>query len=480
MSNIESNDKLKEHDLKKLKYFLWFVGASTLVIGLTATWRHTVSVSSVLGEVSGREASNLGSMIWQDWLIFAVLIAVVETVFYISYRLAKRQSAVIKEQAQRLLEHSQELEATVTMRGLKLRETEERLKAVLAGAPVVIWMTDDRGVFTLSEGSGLKVLGLEPGKVVGKTVAQIYKSFPQIIENNRRALAGETFTSKVNVNDHAFISNYMPVRDGSGRINGMLGVALALIANEQVTKELKLAEERYAQMVNFFPFGLVINKASSGEVAFVNPAAVKMFGAKNEKQLIGKKAIDFVHPDFQEISTERMNLLRLNVPVATINQKFVRLDGAAFDVEVSSRSFDFGGEPAFLVIFRDITGVKEAEEKLRRTHDLLQSVVQSVPSAIIGIDRGGSVTIWNPAAERLFGWKQADVLGKKLPIIPEDKEEQFAKTSSRVMAGKMSESFTETCLRKDGGELKCTFWPAPVRDADRAVTGAYVMVEKGE
>ncbi len=479
MDNSSSGNKVVNgRDLRRLKYFLWFVGTATLLIGLAATWRHTSDVSSVAGEIGGGRSTELRSMVWQDWTIFVVLIIVVETVFLISYRLAKRQNGVIEAQNDELRQHSKQLETTVAMRSLKLRETEQELRAVLASAPVVVWMTDSRGHFTLSEGSGLKLLGLEPGAVIGRKVSQVYKDFPKIIEHNRRALAGETFTARVEVGNASFVSHYSPIRDGSGNITGVLGVALALAADDSTAKELKRSEDRYGQLVRFFPLGMVIFRVSDGTVVFANPAALKLLGIKNEKEIVGRRAVDFVHPDYQEIATERMNMLKLGMPAALIKEKYVRADGTAFDVEVTSLVFDYDGAPSFLAVFRDVTAAKEAEERMRREHEVLQSVIMSVPSPIIGIDRVANVTIWNPAAERLFGWQQEEAVGKKIPIIPEDREEEFRRTMTKVLEGRQMEPFTAPCLKKNGDQVKCTCWPAAIRDVNRAVVGAYVMFEK--
>ena len=66
-----------------------------------------------------------------------------------------------------------------------------------------------------------------------------------------------------------------------------------------------------------------------------------------------------------------------------------------------------------------------ANEELRTSNEVRQAVVQSSPLAIWAMDLDGNVTFWNPAAERIFGWTEAEVIGRPVPVIAEaDREEQ--------------------------------------------------------
>ena len=101
----------------------------------------------------------------------------------------------------------------------------ELLKAVVGCAPIVLFALDAEGVFTLSEGRGLDVLGLKPGEVVGKSVFNLYKDNPVILESCRRALKGETVRNISAVHGLAFETCYAPQLDWGGKVTGVLGVA---------------------------------------------------------------------------------------------------------------------------------------------------------------------------------------------------------------------------------------------------------------
>lgn len=126
-----------------------------------------------------------------------------------------------------------------------LRATEARLQQIVDAAPIVIFALDDKGVILLSQGSGLKSLGLRSGQIVGLNVWDLYKDeSAEIRDNIRRALAGEAFTSVGHMKSGiVFETHWAPSRDANGRLLGTGGVAV------NITERQK-AEEASAQSMS--------------------------------------------------------------------------------------------------------------------------------------------------------------------------------------------------------------------------------------
>lgn len=101
----------------------------------------------------------------------------------------------------------------------------ELLKAVVDNAPIVLFAFDLDGMFTLSEGRGLVALGLKPGEAVGKSIFDLYKDAPLILDACRRALKGETVTHIAPLQGLTFETRYAPRLDWGGKVTGVLGVA---------------------------------------------------------------------------------------------------------------------------------------------------------------------------------------------------------------------------------------------------------------
>src|SRR5262245_59590766 len=80
-----------------------------------------------------------------------------------------------------------------------------------------------------------------------------------------------------------------------------------------------------------------------------------------------------------------------------------------------------------------------AEATLRSTNAMLRALIQASPLAIYAMDRGGNIQSWNGAAERMFGWNEAEALGRPVPFVTPDKAEEARQLRERVLQG---ETFT--------------------------------------
>jgi PAS domain S-box-containing protein len=125
-----------------------------------------------------------------------------------------------------------------------LKESEFRLRSVVASASMVLWAVDRDGVFTFSEDRTLERLGLKPGHVVGRSVADVYADVPQVLADHRRALAGEEFTSVTEIAGVAFEARYAPLRDDDGRIGGVIGVAVDITERRRTEAALQERERQ--------------------------------------------------------------------------------------------------------------------------------------------------------------------------------------------------------------------------------------------
>ncbi len=113
----------------------------------------------------------------------------------------------------------------------------------------------------------------------------------------------------------------------------------------------------------------------------------------------------------------------------------------------------------FIAVKEDITERLEADRLLRLSEEKLRAITDSANDAIIMIDPKGSVSYWNPAAERILGYKSSEAMGKNLHqlISPqkyhEDQEKAFRKFTKTGQGAAIGSTMELSALRKDGVEI---------------------------
>ncbi len=110
--------------------------------------------------------------------------------------------------------------------------------------------------------------------------------------------------------------------------------------------------------------------------------------------------------------------------------------------------------------------VRRAEEAARASEARYRAIIESSDAAIVNTDPDWMVLSWNPAAERLFGYTPADIVGRSiLALVPADQHSEVRRTIERVRAGERVAPFEAVRLCKDGRPVHVSVNPWPVRDA---------------
>ena len=132
--------------------------------------------------------------------------------------------------------------------------------------------------------------------------------------------------------------------------------------------------------------------------------------------------------------------------------------------------FDADGELIGAVnMLVDISDRKQAEEALQR----LAAIVESSDDAIISKDLNGIITTWNKGAERVFGYKADEIVGKPvLLLIPEEHQDEEPIILSRVRKGEHIDHYETVRRHKSGSLIDISLTVSPIRGAGGKVIGA--------
>src|SRR5204862_1505667 len=147
-------------------------------------------------------------------------------------------------------------------------------------------------------------------------------------------------------------------------------------------------------LVEFSPNSICVHR--DGKLLYVNPAGVRLFGATDLAELVGRSVLDFIHPDSLPVVRERLRRLREGGTAPLIEERFVTLNGDVRDVEVTAIPITYENGPAAQVIIRDITERKQGEEKLRASEQVARGQVEALTYSL-------DVLATAPAPDKFLG-----------------------------------------------------------------------------
>ena len=243
------------------------------------------------------------------------------------------------------------------------------------------------------------------------------------------------------------------VRDESGAITGVLCSGEDITERRRVETAFQESEERNRNVLNFTPLGMLL--IHDNRIAWVNPAAVRLFGAWNEHDLLGSSPSD-LFPASHHYTIERHieDLKRGGLPVETIEVKIMTLDRSVRVVEVTTVPFVNAQESSILMMLNDVTRRKQTETALQQNEARLRAFFEKAGDAIFVLEAegefAGHILTANQAAADMHGYTVPELKAMSIKDIdsPGDAD-QVPDRIRRMMAGEWLKCEI-THRRKDG------------------------------
>jgi PAS domain S-box-containing protein len=216
----------------------------------------------------------------------------------------------------------------------------------------------------------------------------------------------------------------------------------------------------------------LVGMDTAGKIRFVNHQSELLFGFERDDLIghhIGNLVPEALWPVYlahreDYFADPRSRAMRVDLEV--IGR---RSDGAEFPVIVSLSGIDTGDVLLEFAAVDDVTGKKQAFEKAQR----MAAIVEYCDDAIIAKTLAGIITSWNPAAEKMYGYSSAEIVGRSIDILaPADRVGEINDILARIRAGQTVEHFETVRVRKDGSAIRVSITVSPIRAADGVVVGA--------
>jgi two-component system cell cycle sensor histidine kinase/response regulator CckA len=134
-------------------------------------------------------------------------------------------------------------------------------------------------------------------------------------------------------------------------------------------------------------------------------------------------------------------------------------------------------EQKVLQLEQEVHAREQAQKVLRQRDEELRAVIRATPMPIIRVDREDKVTLWNPAAERVFGWSEEEVMGRPIPYLAPEMQEESRRVRHRALAGETVDGVETVRQRKDGRLVQVRMWLAPVYDESGNISGSTGLLQ---
>jgi PAS domain S-box-containing protein len=379
-------------------------------------------------------------------------------------------------------------EQTATIREQLRREgaLKERYYELFENANDVVFTCGLRGHLTSLNKAGQRITGYSLPEAIGKNLTQMvapeYSALAQQITRRDAAQEGPTIHELEMVSkDGRRVPLEISIRFicDEGLPVAIQGIARDI--TERKRAEAALMEERHLlrTLMDNLP-DYIYFKDRDTRFIRTNKAHAKVFGLNDPAQAIGKTDFDFfTNEHAQPAFADEQEIIRTGQPMLDKEEKETWPDGR--ETWVSTTKMPLRDAAGNIIgtfgISRDITERKRAEEALQERTTYLSALIENSPLAIVAHDPQGRIQMCNPAFERLFQYRQEEILGAQLDdlVVPAEVLSQAREYTRRVMAGEALQA-TPRRRRKDGTLMDVELHCVPLVLGGTLV-GAYVLYQ---
>lgn len=352
-------------------------------------------------------------------------------------------------------------------------------RTLLEASADAMMVLDTKGMVKDMNTAAVRIFGYQREEMIGLPVFEFVEDPAVVRRAFKQTLATGSMHDYITLGQHGTgklihcSTNASVLRNDEGVVTGII------TTTRDITDQLRQQAElvKLAAIIEHSS-DAIISRTLDGLIVSWNKGAEKLYGYSAD-EMIGK-SVECIFPENQRHEmTGLIERLKLAVPIEHFETQRITKSGNVIDVSVSiSPIKDSSGQMVGVsVISRDICEKKRLERSLAISEAMFRQTCQGALDGIICIDRNGNVTIWNNAAERIFGYRANEVMGKNVHalVAPERYHdaftaglERFQRTGQGPILGKTLEL---EAIRADGSEI-----PVEISVSSIHVEGCYHAV----
>jgi PAS domain S-box-containing protein len=367
----------------------------------------------------------------------------------------------------------------------EIRRQKEYYEALFVNNPVAVVTGDMNGDIVSWNPMAEKLFQYPREEVIGRNLEEVVAKDSSIYDEAVR------YRSVLYEEGRIQVSAKRTRKDGS-LVDVELLALPVIVAGEEVgfiaiyhdISERKAFEEEIHRQKEYYEALFVNNPVAvvtadlDGVIVSWNPMAEKLFQYTQE-EVIGRHLDDIVADDRLRREALGYTDQVINVGQVQTAVRRVRKDGTLVDVELLALPVIVAGERVgFIAIYHDISERKAMEREIRRQKEYYEALFVNNPGAVVTVDLEGNVVSWNPAAEKLFGYAQQEVIGRNLDLLVANDPEIQQEASTEQVSGAGRVQATAQRTRKDGSLVDVEVLALPVIVGEEKVgyIGIYIDI----
>jgi PAS domain S-box-containing protein len=342
----------------------------------------------------------------------------------------------------------------------------------------VVYETDASGNVTYTNEAAEKITGIPLKDIIGKSFLPLFtKESRQVaFEVYKRTLNGESTEYELTfTNGKVCHFKNEPLRDESGQVTGVFGIARDITKRKHVEKMLRDSEERYKNLFNNSLVGLY-RTTPDGRILMANPALVRMLGYDSFEELARRNLEDEgYHPEYpRSVFKERISR---ESKVTGLESAWKRSDGTTLYVRESAQAVrdKSGNVMHYEGTVEDITEHKQTKMVLQSSEQMFEALVANMSEGVDIVDENLCCMFANPAGEEIFGVEAGRLIGRTLyEFISEEGCKRIEEQLSKRREG-VASSYDLEIIRPDGRKRQLIVTGTPRFSKDGKYLGALAI-----
>ncbi|NVM30374.1 MAG: PAS domain-containing sensor histidine kinase [Candidatus Helarchaeota archaeon] len=301
---------------------------------------------------------------------------------------------------------------------LELRESEEKYRLICENANDLISVISDKFEFEyINERMIREIMGYTKEEVIGQLSLNF--AHPDDVEQELEYLRQGSLTgggqveARLRRKDGKYVwfdIKGRTFRDKEGNLKGLM-IARDMTERRESELKLKESEEKY-RLISENANDLIEIMNQNFEYEFVNEDAHKRIMGHGKEDLIGKSALDFLHPDDLG-KTMKTFEDGVNIGEGSAELRYRHKDGHYLWLELRGKTFiDKFGETKGIIISRNITERKKTAEELKRSEKKYRDLLQNLSDVVVEMSVDGTFMYVSPQIRTMLGYNEYEIIGK--------------------------------------------------------------------